>query len=217
MTRLIVSIAFAAVVLPFTSASAQDAKVYKTAYVNMQTVFEGYYKTVQANIRFANEKREFLESLKNKQEGLKALSVKAKKLEAKLKDDIVKAEVRKDAEMKLRVLMRDGGKMQQDFLRFRQEGRRQVDQKRARAEAELIKELTAAVRVFCAKRNCDIVYDINGKSLNRMPVLLLYPRELEITEAVAKAVNEGHEDELKKAQDELKALEASLAADVNGN
>ena len=90
MTRLIVSIAFAAAVLPFTSAPAQDAKVYKTAYVNMQTVFEGYYKTVQANIRFANEKREFLESLKNKQEMLKSLSVKAKKLEAKLKDDLAK-------------------------------------------------------------------------------------------------------------------------------
>ena len=60
-----------------------------------------------------------------------------------------------------------------------------------------------------------IVYDINGKSLNRMPVLLLYPRELEVTEAIAKDVNEGHEGELKKAQDELKTLEASLAADVD--
>jgi len=216
MTRLIVSIAFAAAVLPFTSAPAQDAKVYKTAYVNMQTVFEGYYKTVQANIRFANEKREFLESLKNKQEMLKSLSVKAKKLEAKLKDDLVGPEARKDTEMKLRVLMQDGAKMQQGYLRYRQEGRRQVDQKRAKAEAELIKELTASVRVFCAKQNCDIVYDINGKSLNRMPVLLLYPRELEVTEAIAKAVNEGHEDALKKAQEELKKIEASLAADVDG-
>jgi hypothetical protein len=63
----------------------------------------------------------------------------------------------------------------------------------------------------------DIVYDINGKSLNRMPVLLVYPKELEITAELAKAVNRGHEEERKKAEEELKKIEDGLAEDLDDN
>ena len=216
MTRSLVAIAFAAAVLPFAPLHAQEAKAYKTVYVNMQTVFEGYYQTVQENVKFAEKKLEFFQSLKLRKDELKPLVLEAKKLEAKLKDDLVSPEAKKDAEMKLRILMQRGGEKQQEYLRFRQEGRAGMDQQRAKAEAALIDKLSDYVVKFCQGNGYDIVYDINGKSLNRMPILLLYPKELEITADLAEAVNVGHEEELKKAQEDLKAVEARLAAAMEG-
>ncbi len=216
MTRTLASIALAALLLPLAATQAQE-KTYKTAYVNMQAVFEGYYKTVQANIRFANDKRDFLDRLKLLEEGLKPLQEKAQKLQAELKDDLVSDDAKKESARKLRMVMEEGSNKQQEYMRFRQSGRRDIEDKRLKAEGELIDDLSDFVRKYCEMNGYQIVYDINGKSLNRMPVLLLYPKELEITDELVKAVNRGHEDELAKAQEELKAIEATLADDVDNN
>ena len=217
MTRILASIVVAALLLPFAATQAQDVKNYKTAYVNMQTVFENYYKTVQANISFANEKRDFLDRLKLMEDELKPMQAEAQKLQAELKDDLVSEDAKKESTRKLRMLMERGAAKQQEYMRFRQEGRGKVEEKRLKAEGKLIDDLTDFVRKYCEMNGYHIVYDINGKSLNRMPVLLLYPKELEITDELTAAVNRGHEADLKKAQDDLKAIEATLAQEVDDN
>lgn len=215
MTRILASIALAALLLPLATVQAQDGKAYRTAYVDMQTIFEGYYKTVQANITFANEKRDFLDRLKLLEGELRPLLERAQTLQAQLKDDLLSEDIRKNAARDLRMVMDQGATRQQEYLRFRQEGRARIEEKRLQAEGKLIEDLTDFVRKYCEMNGYHIVYDINGKSLNRMPVLLLYPKELEITEELAKAVNRGHEAELAKAQEDLKAIEATLAQEVD--
>jgi len=215
MTRILASIALAAFLLPLAATHAQDAKAYKTAYVNMQTIFEGYYKTVQANIDFANEKRDFLDRLKLMEDELKPMQAEAQKLQNEMKDDLVSEDAKKESGRKLRMLMERGAAKQQEYMRFRQDGRGKVEEKRLKAEGKLIEDLTDFVRKYCEMNGYHIVYDINGKSLNRMPVLLLYPKELEITEELTAAVNRGHEADLTKAQEDLKAIEATLAQEVD--
>jgi Skp family chaperone for outer membrane proteins len=217
MNRIVAAIAFAALLLPLASVQAQNGN-YRTAYVNMQTVFESYYKTVQANISFANQKREFLDRLRLMEEQMKPLQAEGQRLQAELKDDdgLMTEEAKKETARKLRLLMERAAANQQEYMAFRQNGRREVEEKRLQAEGELIEDLSAFVRKYCEMNGYHIVYDINGKSLNRMPVLLLYPKELEITDELVTAVNRGHEEELAKAREELKAIEAKLAEDVDG-
>jgi Skp family chaperone for outer membrane proteins len=205
MTRFLASLALALSMLPIAALQAQAPKAYKTAYVDMEKVFEGYYKTVQANITFATEKRDFLARLKLMRDELKPLEEK---------DDLVPG-AKEDAAREYRILMERGAAKQQEYMRFRQTGRAQVEKKRMEAEGALIKDLSEFIRKYCEMNGYDIVYDINGKSLNRMPVLLVYPKELEITDELAKAVNLGHEEELKKAREELKKIEDGLAEDLD--
>jgi Skp family chaperone for outer membrane proteins len=214
MTRFLASLALALSMLPIAALQAQAPKAYKTAYVDMEKVFEGYYKTVQANITFATEKRDFLARLKLMRDELKPLEEKAKTLRAQMKDDLVPG-AKEDAAREYRILMERGAAKQQEYMRFRQTGRAQVEKKRMEAEGALIKDLSEFIRKYCEMNGYDIVYDINGKSLNRMPVLLVYPKELEITDELAKAVNLGHEEELKKAREELKKIEDGLAEDLD--
>ncbi len=214
MNRIIVSIAFAALLVPLAGVHAQTG-TYKTAYVNMQTVFESYYKTVQANIRFANEKREFLDRLRLMEEEMKPLQAEGQKLQNELRDELVSEEAKQESARRLRMLMERANAKQQEYMQFRQNGRREVEEKRLVAEGELIEDLSSFVRKYCEMNGYHIVYDINGKSLNRMPVLLLYPKELEITDELVVAVNRGREDELAKAREELKAVEAKLVEDVD--
>lgn len=214
MNRIIVSIAFAALLVPLASVHAQTG-TYKTAYVNMQTVFESYYKTVQANIRFANEKREFLDRLRLMEDEMKPLQAEGQKLQSELRDELVSEEAKQESARRLRMLMERANAKQQEYMQFRQNGRREVEEKRLQAEGELIEDLSSFVRKYCEMNGYHIVYDINGKSLNRMPVLLLYPKELEITDELVVAVNRGREAELAKAREELKAVEAKLVEDVD--
>jgi Skp family chaperone for outer membrane proteins len=215
MIRFLAPLALVAMLLPVSAVQAQDAKSYKTAYINMQTVFEGYYKTIQANVEFAEQKRDFLAKLRVKREAIQPLEEKAKKLQAQMQDGLASESAKRDAARDFRLVMEEGATKQREFINFRQSGRAEVEKQRLAAEGQLIEELTRFVVAWCESKGYDVVYDINGKSLNRMPVLLVYPKELEITDDVAKAVNAGHEVEMKAAQDKLKEVEDSLAADLD--
>jgi Skp family chaperone for outer membrane proteins len=150
------------------------------------------------------------------QDELKPLEEKAKKLRAQMADDLIPGG-KENATREYRILMERGAAKQQEYMRFRQTGRAKVEKKRMESEGALIKDLSEFIRKYCEMNGYDIVYDINGKSLNRMPVLLVYPKELEITAELAKAVNRGHEEERKKAEEELKKIEDGLAEDLDDN
>jgi Skp family chaperone for outer membrane proteins len=89
-----------------------------------------------------------------------------------------------------------------------------LNRSRLVTEEELIKDISEYVRTYSKGKGFRLVYDITGRSLNRMPVLLLYPEDEEITPEVLTEINKGHEEELKQATTELEALRKAAAANA---
>jgi Skp family chaperone for outer membrane proteins len=179
------------------------------AFVNMETIFEGYYKTIRANAAFEQKKQDFQDRVDILRDELRSMVGETKKLDEEANNDLLSEDARQESKRKLQLRLERLRAKEEEYRQFRSSGLQELQKTRLSAEEDLIDDLSEFVRKFCREKGYDLVYDVTGKSLNRMPVLLLYPEEEEITDQILKAINLGHEDELEKAKADLEAMEKS--------
>ena len=183
------------------------ARAGQRAFVNMETIFEGYYKTVRANAAFEQQKKDFEERVDILRSELRAMADEAKKLNDKVNDDLLSENKRTEMRRRLQLRMERLRAKEDEFRQFRNSGLKELQKSRMNAEQTLIEDLSEFVRKYCREHGYDLVYDVTGKSLNRMPVLLVYPEKEEITDRILAAINQGHEDELAKAKADFEAMQ----------
>ena len=184
----------------------------ETAYVNMETIFEGYYKTVRANTGFEQKKKDFEGRVDILRDELKSMVSETKKVDDEAANELLSSAARDEARNKLRLKVERLRAKEEEFGQFRRSGMADLNRSRLVTEEELIKDISEFVRTYCKDKGFRLAYDVNGRSLNRMPVVLVYPTEEEITPAILAEINKGHEEELKQATAELAALRKSMEA-----
>ncbi|MDD4540342.1 MAG: OmpH family outer membrane protein [Lentisphaeria bacterium] len=184
------------------TAIAQD----KTAYVNMEKIFEEYYKTVNANIAFEQQKQDFEERVTMLRGELEALAKETQKFEEDSQNELLSMAVREDSRRKFQLRLERLRGKNDEFERFRQENMQKLQRIRGTKEEELVEELLTMVRKFAEVRGYSHVYEVSGRTLNRVPVLLVYPKEQDVTDVVVNIANAGHEEELADAKARYEAL-----------
>jgi Skp family chaperone for outer membrane proteins len=192
----------AAAIIMASSGFAQE----KTAYINMEKIFENYYKTVNANIAFEQQKQDFEERITMLRGELEALAKETHKFEEDSQNELLSMAVRDDARRKFQLRLERLRGKNDEFERFRQENMQKLQRIRGSKEEELVEELLAMVRKFAEVRGYSHIYEISGRTLNRVPVLLVYPKNQELTDVVINIANAGHEDELAEAKARYEAL-----------
>jgi Skp family chaperone for outer membrane proteins len=195
---------------------AWTVRAADTAYVNMETLFEGYYKTLRANAGFEQKKKDFEQRLEILRDELRTMVGETKKVEEEAESELLNQSARDEARNKLRLKVERLRAKEDEFGQFRRSGMADLNRSRLVTEEELIKDLSQFVRTYCKGKGFRLVYDINGRSLNRMPVLLVYPEEEEITAELLAELNQGHDEEIKQARAELEALRKTASSAPEG-
>jgi Skp family chaperone for outer membrane proteins len=178
----------------------------KVAYLNMEKVFENYYKTVQENYQFELQKQNFEERHDIMRDEYQSSVKEAQRVESDSKNELLSQAARDDSQRKLGILMERLQVKRDELMQFRQSGMQDLQNARSVAEDELIRSLTDLVKRYAKEKDYTHVYEVSGRSLNRVPFLLVYPEELEITDAVINYINLGHESELQEARTKVEAL-----------
>ena len=178
------------------------------AYVNMEKVFESYYKTVTENIKFEEERQNFLTGM----------NVLRDEFENTRKDYNAAVRDSKNDLLGEEALAARLEQKQDEIMRYRQQSLTELDGRQQAATQAIVNELTAQVKKYASEKGFDLVYEVSGRTMNRVPVLLVYPEDKEITDAVVKVVNAGHEQERDEAKARLEKLQKeseSAAAEAN--
>ena len=97
-------------------------------------------------------------------------------------------------------------------MRYRQDGLGEIEERQQLIVEKLAQELTEQVRKYAEVQGYTTVLEVSGKSLNRVPMVIAYPKEQEITDAIVKLVNAGHEAEKAEAEAKLTDLRNKLRA-----
>ncbi len=192
----------AAVLCMAVTATAQE----KTAYINMEKIFEEYYKTVNANIAFEQQKQDFEERVNMLRGELEALAKETQKFEEDSQNELLSMAVREDSRRKFQLRLERLRGKNEEFERFRQENMQKLQRIRGTKEEELVEELLTMVRKFAEVRGYSHVYEVSGRTLNRVPVLLVYPKDQDVTDVVINIANAGHEEELADAKARYEAI-----------
>jgi len=189
----------------------------KVGYVNMQKVFEGYYRTVQENAQFEVRKQTFDAKSKILKEEYMNTVEDTKKTQAELNNELLAEKVRNDAKIKFDLLRKRLQEKDSELRRFSQEGIRELQDSRNQTEETLITELIEQVKRYADGHQYTHIYEVSGKTLNRVPTLIVYPEKQEITTEILKLVNSGHEKDLAAAEENLKELRKKSEEMETGN
>ena len=183
--------------------SAFAASAVNPAYVDMEKVFQEYYKTARAD-KYLREQtdtyREYAKTLASQIDGLKDLFEDL--LEAS-QNIVLAEEVREGKRQEAQLTLRDyeNKKRQlQDYERHRKEELSKQYEKRRNT---IIEEIALLVKNIAKTESYDVVFDISGKTLNGIPPFVYYDENKLITETLITELNRGHEDELRELRAEI--------------
>ena len=176
------------------------------AFINMEKVFNDYYKTVTENIKFEETRQKFVTAITVLQGEFENTRQEYEKAIADAENDLLSDSARAEAAQKVRVLEARLEQKHDETLEFRQNGLAEIEGNQQQATQLLIDDLQAQLTKYAAERGLEMVYETSGRTMNRVPVLLVYPKEKEITEAFIKQVNAGHEKEKAESQAKLEAM-----------
>ncbi len=172
----------------------------------MEKAWGEFYKTCNANVIFEQKKVEFEEKMAILQQGLEAEAKELKTLQADATNELLSADASEEAKRKFRVRAELFAGKRDDFERTRRAGVQDLNRLKAETEDMLMKELTGFVEKYAADKGITHLYDISGLTMNRLPVLLVYPKEQEVTNDFIAVINAGHEKEQQEAKEKLEAI-----------
>ena len=178
----------------------------KVAYISMEKAWGEFYKTCNANVIFEQKKAEFEEKIAILQQGLEAEAKELKALQADATNELLSADASEEAKRKFRVRAELFAGKRDDFERSRRGGVQELNRLKAETEDMLMKELTGFVEKYAADKGITHLYDVSGLTMNRLPVLLVYPKEQDVTNDFITVINAGHEKEQQEAKEKVEAI-----------
>lgn len=167
----------------------------KVGTIDMKQVFDGYYKTKDAEAKI-NESR--AQAQKELAERLDTFN-KAQEQARKLNDEAGKAELSEKAKAEkvkgLNEKLQELGVMQREVQEFQQTRERQLSEQSVRSRNSLVEEINKVVSDVVKANGYDLVFDKSGQSLNAVNVLVHSKDSFDFT---ADVVNKLNADQKKK-------------------
>lgn len=170
----------------------------QTAYVDMDRLFQSYYKTARYDGSFKKQKDLYAQHVTDgaaiiEQTKKQLGEVRERSLNIALSDE-VRGQARKEAEER-EGQIRDKQKELKDFL---EEKDKELGRKYLEMRAEIVKELSEYIRNYAEREKLEMIMDVSGMSRNYIPVVVYYQKSKDITDKLLAEVNKGHEDEVPK-------------------
>lgn len=181
----------------------------KVGYVDMNEIFVNYYKTLRENYNIELRRQSFQEQITILRDEFQNSVSEYEKLANDANNELLGDKAREEAGRKAMLLEERLRQKQEEYQKTLQEGMRNLETYREETEERIIAELSEQVTRYAEKQGYTHIFEVSGKSLNRLPFLMVYPKNESITEAIIVLVNGGHEKEMEEAKANLKKLEES--------
>ena len=168
----------------------------KFAFIDMEEIFQGYYKTVTADNTIKQQTeiyKEYALNLEKEREAIQGEFNALRDISQNIAlSEEIRDEKRNEAQTKFLLLQEKEKEMQEYQKGKRLDLRKQYEEQRNK----IVKEIVEKVAVVAEEQNYDLIIDRSGNTLNGIPVIIYYKKELDITDSILEWVNKGHEYQL---------------------
>lgn len=187
MKKLFAALLVALAVAGPATAMAQTG--VKVGVIDLKKVFDGYWKTKQADVNLKSQVAEMEKQSKTMVDAYERLSGEYKKALDGSNDQAVSAEEqgkrKKTAEAKL-MEMRE---VEQSIQQFNRTSRTQLAEKSRQMRENILKEIKEAVSAKSKAAGYDLVVDSAAETANGTPLVMFWNGQGDITEAVLSHIN----------------------------
>lgn len=187
MTRILIGCAIAAWIWAV-PARAQEPRS-KVITVNMDQVFNEYYKTKQADAQLKSQAKEFEDERQKLLGEMEQIDREFNTLREDSQNTALSEEVRAAkrtlAEEKLMAKREQESKIRR-FMELRQ---KQLDDQGRRMRRSIVDELRGFVKEYARERGIEVVLDSSGNSLNGVEIVLFADSRVDATADIIQAAN----------------------------
>ena len=179
--------------LPFIAAAmavATPAQAeVKVGTVDMNKVFESYYKTKDATGKINDARVAAKKELDTRMDDYKKLIDEINKLNEELKRPELSNDT-KEQKAKLRDdKINDAKSMEREISEFRQTREKQLQEQAVRMRNGIVEEINKLIKGKVEAENYDIVFDRSGTSLNGVPFLLFAKPAFDFSDNIVTTLN----------------------------
>lgn len=159
------------------------------AYVDLERIFDEYYKTELGDAQLKELSEEFNEEREGLIQEYEELQKKFDALRSEAQSTILSEEVKqekRDAAEDALLEMRD---YERRIRRFDESRTKQLEEQQRRVRKRLVKEIRDGINLFAEAQGYQAVVDTSGQSLNTVEIFLYVDSRLDITDQVIERLN----------------------------
>jgi outer membrane protein len=177
----------------------------KIALVDMEKLFQNYYKTKISDADLKKQAEVFKEYSDKINDSLLKLQEEFKEVRDASQNIALSEAERENKRISAQDKYRQLKEKENEVKQYNAEKQTQLKDKYEELRNSLLKEISETIRKHCQPQGITIVLDSSGKTLNNIPSIIYRVPELDITDAILKEINRPVED--KKAPEEKKKEE----------
>lgn len=175
------------------TALASFAENPKTAVVDMEKIFKGYYKTKINSAKFKKQAatfKDYADKLANSQ--LK-LEEEFRSLRDASQNIAFSETERESKRLAARDKYRQLQAKQAELKQYDQEKSAQLKEQYDNMRKELLTEIRKSIARFAKEQGYLLVLDASGKTMNNIPLIIYYETGMDITDTILEKINKGAE------------------------
>lgn len=179
-----------------------EAQSQKIATINMRTVFDGYFKTKQADTQIKERAAEFDVEGKKYQEEYKKLTDEYSAAYAKIDDPTITAEVKAARQKEAEDKMIEIKKLETSITQFERSARTALGEHQKRLRDNIMKEIVDLVAKRAKSEGYNMVFDRGADSADRSPILVYTDGGYDLTDEILKQLNANAPADILKQMEE---------------
>ncbi|MGV3754227.1 MAG: OmpH family outer membrane protein [Verrucomicrobiota bacterium] len=184
---------FAALLVALVTVAASSQGIAQTApkigVIDLKKVFDGYWKTKQADVNLKAQAGELDKQRKSMLEAYERLSGEYKKVEGTLNDQAVSADEREKRKKTAEAKLMEMREVEQSVQQFDRTARTQLVEKQRQMRDNILKELKEAISAKAKAGGYDMIIDSAAESTNGTPVVMFWNGAGDITDAILAHIN----------------------------
>lgn len=161
--------------------------------VDMDKLFNKYFKTGLADAQLKEQADEFNEERRKMIEEYDAQQADFQKLREEAQNTALSEEVRNKKRDEAEDLLLNVREQEQKIRRMEQQRRKQLEDQQQRMRKRIVDEINETISNYAREQNYLAVFDASGQSLNGVSVILYSSGKLDITDEILKLLNKGAE------------------------
>ena len=180
-----------ALLVGFTVEATAELKI---AIVDLEKVFNSYYKTEEAQGRLKEQENNYKQELTDRQESYQKLVEQHRELKEAADDPSLADTARSDKETRLKDKEQEIMSSRNKIQEFLQTTRKLNMDQTQRLRTDILKEMDDAIKVF-VKGKYNLVLDSTGKTLSGAPTIIYSEGVTDITDKIITELNKSKPQE----------------------
>lgn len=179
------------IILPVAPSVAAEQNI---VFVDMNKLFDGFYKTKVADGKLKERADEFNNERKTIVEEAKKLEDEFNALRDDAQNSALSAEVREQKRNQAEDKLIEIREYESKLRRFDESRKKQLDDQSRRMRKDIVEEIRTAIQSYARSQAISAVFDSSGQSLNGVEQVLYTDTKTDITEAMLDLLNKGDEE-----------------------